>query len=254
MSLDKNSLQYGSSQDLDKALTALFAQLGGFSQDHVASILTSVRSYVSELTLWNPKLGLVETLDDVIPRHVLDCLVPISVFRVLLEQVESQGNPRAQIKIADLGSGAGLPGLLLSLVLSQYSWDLVESMGRRITFLENARLMVAGATFRVVPKPFQQLPPQSYELITNRAFQPLTPDTFQVQTNLLKPGGFAAWYKGRIDSIEQEANQLNLPLTYVESQDGRWIDQISSDGLVVLPYLVPGMDAQRHLVLWRKWR
>jgi 16S rRNA (guanine527-N7)-methyltransferase len=252
MAVDKNPLHQGSSLDLEQALRTLFAQVGGFTDEQVLSILGSVRSYLAELTLWNPKLGLVEALDDVIPRHVLDCLAPVSVFRSLLKQFEFNGISKAQITIADLGSGAGLPGLLLSLVLSDYSWDLVESMGRRVSFLENARIMVAGSSFQVVPKPFQQLPRQSYDLITNRAFQPLTPDTFLVQTNLLKPGAVAVWYKARFDSIEQEAIHLNLPLKYGEGLDSPWIDQLTSDGLLVLPYTVSGLDAQRHLVLWRK--
>lgn len=256
MSLDQPTSTKGSALDLDHSLRNLLAPRGGYSDEQISTLLTSIRSYLAELALWNPKLGLVESLADVVPRHVLDCLAPIPVFSTLLEMQVSPGVPLARVKCADLGTGAGLPGLLLSLVFPQYSWDLVESMGRRVSFLENAKIMVPGAGFRIVPKPFEQLAAQSYNLITNRAFQPLDLASFKLQTELLLPGGVAVWYKGRYESIEEESKKLKLQLVHgqgsrTETKD-QWVHLVTSDGLLVLPYTVPGLDAERHLVVWKK--
>lgn len=118
--------------------------------------------YVDLLRLWNPKINLVApgTLPDVWRRHILDSaqLYPLV--------------PRDCLSALDLGSGAGFPGLVLS-ILGVPNIRLVESDGRKCAFLREA-IRITGATATVAQARAEALPPGPVSLITSRALAPLS--------------------------------------------------------------------------------
>lgn len=117
--------------------------------------LARLKAYVALLTDWNNRINLVSqaTLDAVWSRHILDCaqLAPLV--------------PAAAHTLADMGAGAGFPGLVLALLLEgRVSVTLFEATGKKCQFLQaaaaamdlsvevcNARVEVAaGRRFDVV--------------------------------------------------------------------------------------------------------
>lgn len=153
--------------------------------------------YLAELRRWQSIKNLVgpKTLDDAWTRHVADSL-QLAAF--------ASGSVWA-----DLGSGAGLPGLVLSIADPDLHVHLVESDGRRCAFLRHiARLMFLSvtiwndrieiATARLTPKP---------DVVTARALARL-PDLLAYSENLLKAGAIGLFPKGRDHAAElTEARQ-----------------------------------------------
>ncbi|MFG1819117.1 16S rRNA (guanine(527)-N(7))-methyltransferase RsmG [Kribbella sp. NPDC049174] len=93
-------------------------------------------------------------------RHLLNCAV--------LERLIPEDST-----VADIGTGAGLPGIVLALVRPDLQVSLVEPLLRRTTFLQEAveQLDLGNAT--VVRSRAEDLPWASYDVVTSRAVAPL---------------------------------------------------------------------------------
>ena len=79
--------------------------------------LTKLELYINELELWNSRLNLVSVDDreQLIVRHILDCLAGLNIINSLPGE-----------RLADIGSGAGLPGMLLAIFMEDRHFTLVE--------------------------------------------------------------------------------------------------------------------------------
>ncbi|MEA1910981.1 MAG: RsmG family class I SAM-dependent methyltransferase, partial [Spirochaetota bacterium] len=83
--------------------------------------------YISEIELWNNKYKLVSARgEELIIRHILDSLSAIPELKQLTFKTA-----------ADVGSGAGLPGIPLAIFLPKVHFSLIERSGRRAGFLRN---------------------------------------------------------------------------------------------------------------------
>ncbi len=92
---------------------------------------------------------------------------------------------------ADLGSGAGFPGLVLAALHPTLRVDLVDSRRKRCTFLERVVLDAGrGDQVRVLCERVEDVPAATYDGITARAFAP-PPEVLVHAERLLKPGGVA---------------------------------------------------------------
>ena len=87
-----------------------------------------LQKYLDEILLFNPVLKLVGEKDreEIIYRHILDSASSYPVFSSLTKKGD---------KIADLGSGAGLPGVVLAILFPDRNFTLIDRMTRRIGFL-----------------------------------------------------------------------------------------------------------------------
>src|SRR6202044_3793088 len=114
-------------------------------------------TYVDLLGAWNRRINLVgrNTIGDVWRRHILDCA-----------QLIRYVPPQARV-LVDLGSGAGLPGLVLA-ILGVPEVHLVESDLRKAAFLREAA-RVTGATAQIHPQRAEKMPRLAADLITARA-------------------------------------------------------------------------------------
>ncbi|MDD3366652.1 MAG: class I SAM-dependent methyltransferase, partial [Sphaerochaetaceae bacterium] len=93
-------------------------------------------AYMAEIALFNRKYRLVGAEGaDFVVKHLLDSLAPVSYFNTLLT---ARPEP---LRICDVGSGAGLPGIPLAIVLNKNPFTLIERSGRRAGFLRNAVAM-----------------------------------------------------------------------------------------------------------------
>jgi 16S rRNA (guanine527-N7)-methyltransferase len=120
-----------------------------------------LQAYVDLLIAWNPRINLVgpRTLDDVWRRHILDS----AQLRPLV--------PADSRILVDLGSGAGLPGLVLAM-LGVIGVHLVESDSRKCAFLREAARITATQVV-LHPRRFEEIRGMTADVVTARACAPL---------------------------------------------------------------------------------
>ena len=214
--------------------------LGG-NEDRISSLLAR---YIEEIELFNPAYGLVKVRDheELIVKHILDSLAPLGVIRDLMEP---PAGPKRKL-IADIGSGAGLPGMPLAVCMPNAVFTLVERMGRRAGFLRDAAAVLGLSNVMVEEAEMEKLARSragSFDLIVFRAFRPLEPVILKGLFALLASGGILAAYKGRRQSIEEEIARLErFPLGNSPRGNLRW---------EIIPLEVPFLEEERHLVLIR---
>ena len=139
--------------------------------------------YVDLLRRWNPRINLVgpESLQDVWRRHILDSG---QLFRHL---------PASAQTLVDLGSGAGLPGLVLA-IMGAAGVHLVESDQRKAAFLREAA-RVTGTAVTLHAARVEAIEPFVADVITARALAPL-PNLLRLAAPFAGPGTVCLFLKG----------------------------------------------------------
>ena len=129
--------------------------------------MDQLRRYVDVLRVWNRKVALVaqDDLRSVLDKHVADSLFVAAHC----------GGVRAA---ADLGSGAGFPGLVIAIVHPEVRVALIEARGKKVSFLEEARRVAGIRNAEPVHGRIEAVAsaPQhhgAYERITSRALADL---------------------------------------------------------------------------------
>jgi 16S rRNA (guanine527-N7)-methyltransferase len=171
---------------------AAFADAAGASPEQMERL----HDYLALLRRWQPRINLVgsRTLEDPWRRHFLDSaqLAPLL--------------PPNASRIADLGSGAGFPGLVLA-ILTGVPVTLIEADQRKGAFLvEAARVTAAKA--EVVRARIESLTPANADVVTARALAPL-PRLLDYAANWLAPNGICLFLKGRSVADELTEAQKN---------------------------------------------
>jgi 16S rRNA (guanine527-N7)-methyltransferase len=130
-----------------------------------------------------------------IDYHLADSLVGLEI-----EPIRAAGT------IADLGSGAGLPGLPLAIALPRASVALVDSLSKRCAFLERAVSASGAANARVVNTRAETWPEgmAAFDVITARALAPL-PVVVEYAAPLLSVGGMLVAWRGRRNPRDEAA-------------------------------------------------
>lgn len=132
---------------------------------------------------------------EALDAHVADSLVALEDPAV-----------RAAGTIADLGAGAGFPGLALAIALPRARVALIESVGRKCAFMERAIAAAGVANAEVVHARAEEWAEglSTQELVTARALASL-PVIAEYAAPLLAPGGTLVAWKGRRDAGEEAA-------------------------------------------------
>lgn len=163
--------------------------------------------YAGLLARWNRTIRLVSAQDvpAIWTRHVLDSLQLLPLL------------PPGLDAAVDLGSGGGLPGLVLALA-SGVPFDLVEADARKAAFLrEAAHATGAPVTIHAQRIEAVSLPPRG--LITARALAPL-PKLLSLAAPLLAPGGLCLFPKGQSFDAELADAQQSWMMT-IETMPSR---------------------------------
>ncbi len=109
-------------------------------------------------------------------------------------------------RIADLGSGAGFPGLVLAVALPQAQVELVESVGRKCEFMRRAIAAVGIANASVVNARSEEIAVgdsrESFDVVTARAVGRLS-TLAELASPLLRENGVLVAWKGRRDPDEE---------------------------------------------------
>ncbi|MEA4891701.1 MAG: 16S rRNA (guanine(527)-N(7))-methyltransferase RsmG [Peptococcaceae bacterium] len=176
-------------------------------EGQLALLLEQFNRYTQLLQEWNEKVNLTAILDpdEIQVKHYLDSL--------LLLQADCWG---PGLRIADVGSGAGFPGLPLKLVEPTAAIDFFDSSGKRVNFLNlvTAQLKISGAAaYHLRAEEAGRKPEfrEKYDLAVSRAVAVL-PLLLEYCLPLVKKGGFFAAYKGPAYQEELKASKKALEL------------------------------------------
>ncbi|MEW5990123.1 MAG: 16S rRNA (guanine(527)-N(7))-methyltransferase RsmG [Chloroflexota bacterium] len=176
-----------------RALEAALVDLG---LQLTTSVRTAIDAHVRLLLAWNSAINLTTITDpaDIARRHVADSLAASGIIRA--------GSHRS---ILDLGSGGGFPGLPLAAVLAESRVLLVDSVAKKVAFLDAVRHAI-GLTGRVdvATARAESLRPAArragWDAVTARAVGPLD-DLVELALPLLADGGrLVAWKRGEISA------------------------------------------------------
>ena len=166
-------------------------------------------------------------------QHLLDSL---SVLPVLHES--ALAGPRSGIpgrqspgrRWADIGSGAGLPGIPLAIVRPDLDMTLIETVEKKSAFQRQAKIELGLANVTVVNRRVEDLPGGAFDAVISRAFADLA-DFVRLAGHLLAQGGRLYAMKGQLP--EDEIKRLPAGWAMVNCT----------------PLNVHGLDAQRHLLV-----
>jgi 16S rRNA (guanine527-N7)-methyltransferase len=209
----------------------------------VPALLEKLTAYFEAIERWNPTHGLVGAAgDELIVKHLLDSLAPLSILdRLLAESASARSAASGSLaparhrpSLADLGTGAGLPGIPLALARPGWDVTLVDRMTRRIGFLEAMKRELPLSNASIVETQVEHAK-GSWDLVTFRAFRPFERKLFKRVFAVCAPGGFVAAYKGRRDRAAEELAAIEGLYASAE----------------VIPVAVPFLADERCIVVLR---
>ena len=181
-------------------------------------------AYLDLLAHWNRRVNLTAVRDpvDMVTRHMLDSLSLLPLLP-----------PGA---VADVGAGAGLPGIPLAILREEQSFTLVDSNIKKTRFMFQAVTTLQLANCRVVKSRVEAWQPQSgLDTVVSRAFASLA-DMVDTCAHLLATQGQLLAMKARLADAELAA--------------ARQLAEI----IAVTPLTVPGLDEERCAVALRPLR
>ena len=169
------------------------------------------------LLKWNKTYNLTALRDpaQAISHHLLDSLA-------ILPHVGDG-------PLLDVGSGGGLPGIPLAIARPALSVSMVDTVQKKATFLQQAAIQLGLKNVTAYHARVEQLPGQ-YAQISSRAFAELKLFT-DLTRHLLAPGGRWLAMKG----VRPDDEIAALPSDIIVEQ--------------IIPLHVPGLGAERHLIL-----
>ena len=187
--------------------------------------------YIDLLQRWNGTYNLTAVRDraGMLTQHLADCL---AVVAPLSRHLQASGVVGA--RLLDVGSGGGLPGAVLAIVLPQLAVTCVDTVGKKAAFVRQVAGSLALPNLHSAHSRVEGLQAPPFDVITSRAFASLA-DFARLTHSHLAPGAVWLAMKGKHPQDEIEA----LP----EGVDVFHVEQLQ----------VPGLEADRCLV-WMKPR
>lgn len=210
---------------LETPLRQGVASLGlSLSEQQVSDLLR----YVALIEKWTKVYNLTAVRDPVemLTHHLLDSLAVVAPLRQRLQAFTPHTDTAP--RLLDVGSGAGLPGVVISICCPDIQVDCVDAVGKKAAFIQQVAAELKLPNLRGVHARVEQLTGQ-YQVISSRAFASLV-DFTQGSRQLLAEQGFWMAMKGKHPVDELAALPPAVEVFHVEQLH------------------VPGLDAERCLI------
>jgi 16S rRNA (guanine527-N7)-methyltransferase len=184
--------------------------------------------YLALLQRWNGTYNLTAVRDpqEMLTQHLADCLAVVAPLRREL----GAGTGR---RLLDVGSGGGLPGVVLAMLEPGWAVTCVDAVGKKAAFVRQVAVELGLRNLAVEHSRVEALRSPAFDLITSRAFASL-PDFVLLTRRLLKPGGVWMAMKGKTPEAELAELPADILVFHVE------------------PITVPGLGAERCLIWMRE--
>lgn len=188
---------------LDRGLQELTLELPRGAHDQLLQ-------YVALLEKWNRTYNLTAIRDplEMVSHHLLDSLVVIPHLPM----------PVQDASLADVGSGAGLPGIPLAIARPQWKVALNDSNQKKTAFLRQVAIELQLANVSVHEGRVEAWRPASlFSVVISRAFAELT-DFIATCRHLVAPGGVLAAMKGAAPADSDACSVVELKVPLLQGQ------------------------------------
>lgn len=204
------------------------------------SQLDQLLAYLDLIQKWNKVYNLTAVRDsaDMLTHHLLDSLAVVAPLRRQLAAMSNRqagaDEPQSAeplFRLLDVGSGAGLPGIVIAICCPEVSVDCVDTVAKKAAFVNQVAVTLKLPNLRSIHSRVENLTEQ-YDVISSRAFASL-PDFTTWSGGALKEGGVWLAMKGQHPQPEIDALKADVAVFHVEQ------------------LTVPGLDAERCIVWMR---
>lgn len=203
-----------------------------------ASQIDALERYAALLREWNERVNLTAIVEprEIATKHFLDSLAGLAVR-----------SWRGDERVVDVGTGAGFPGVPLAIALPRLRLTLVESVAKKVRFLEALRDALGLGSVAIAHARAEELAHDAghrerYDVATARALPSLSTN-LELLLPYLRVGGDALVYKGRVEEELSAARRAAGTL-------GGEVVRVVPTAALGLEALLPG----RAIVLARKTR
>ncbi len=182
---------------------------------------TQLLGYVNLLNKWNKAYNLTSVRDpkEMLVKHLLDSLV-------VSEHLKGK-------RFIDVGTGPGLPGIPLAIVNPDAQFVLLDSLGKRITFIRQVIHELGITNVTAVKSRVEEYQALPFDAVISRAFASLS-DMVTWCHHLPAPNGVFFALKGQLDENEMADLPKNCSVIGIK------------------PLIVPRLEGQRHLVILQR--
>jgi 16S rRNA (guanine527-N7)-methyltransferase len=203
---------------VDASVSRLAAGAAKLGIALVPGQIEALATLAAMLADWNTRVNLtsITAPDEVVDKHLLDSLAVLPLLKGLA--------------VADVGSGAGFPGLPLAIADLDRRYTLIESTGKKVKFIHHVveRLDLPNVD-AVLGRAESYRPVRPFDSVVARALGSLA-EFVRVAGHLAGPGGRLFAMKGRVPEGELKV----LPPGW--------------KAVAVHPVAIPGLDAERCVV------
>lgn len=208
-----------------EALSTLKAGAAELGLDLSLTQLDQLMAYLGLIQKWNKVYNLTAVRDpqEMLTHHLLDSLTAIAPL-----VRHTQGQPA---KVLDVGSGGGLPGIVLAICRPELDVSCVDTVGKKAAFIQQVAATLKLPHLRGIHARVETLT-GPFDVICCRAFASL-PDFVSWSRSALAEQGVWMAMKGKHPQTEIDGLPADVNVFHVE------------------PLAVPGLDVERCMV-WLK--
>ena len=184
--------------------------------------------FLALLQRWNATYNLTAVCDpaQMLTQHLFDCLAVVEPLRRQLCTVVGKS-------VLDVGSGGGLPGVVLAVLEPELTVVCVDSVGKKAAFVTQVATELGLRNLRAVHSRVERMQGPGFDIVVSRAYAALC-DFASTTQNLLSEAGVWMAMKGRTPLDEMESLPATIDVFHVEQ------------------LRVPGLAAERCLVWMRR--
>ena len=195
--------------------------------------ITHLLDYLALIEKWTKVYNLTAVRDpaEMLTHHLLDSLAVIAPLRQQLAALSPAESARP-IKLLDVGSGAGLPGIVIAICCPEVAVDCVDTVAKKAAFIRQVAATLRLSNLRGLHARVESLTEQ-YDVISSRAFASLLDFTSWSSAALAEHGIWLAM-KGKHPADEIGVLPAEIVVFHVEQ------------------LTVPGLNAERCIVWMRK--
>jgi 16S rRNA (guanine527-N7)-methyltransferase len=213
-------------QELRQGLADLSLALSDTQVSHLLDYLELIQK-------WTKVYNLTSVRDpaEMLTHHLLDSLAVITPLRRQLSEMNA-GMPVPQAKLLDVGSGAGLPGIVIAICCPEVAVDCVDTVAKKAAFIKQVAATLRLPNLRGLHARVESLT-DKYDIVSSRAFASLLDFTNWSQAALAEQG---VWMAMKAKHPAEEITVLPQDVNVFH------VEQLT----------VPGLDAERCILWLRK--
>jgi 16S rRNA (guanine527-N7)-methyltransferase len=234
----------------------MFDNFYSYIKQNIAPFLTpdqavKFRLYFDELTEWNKMFNLIsfKAEEDILYRHFADSLYAVKAMeRLAIGKNVCEAEPAFPLKIADLGTGSGMPGIPVKIALPGVKMTLAESITKKCNFLENVNKKLS-LDMEILNKRAEELGQDKnyraqYDCVLSRAVSKLSPN-LEISIPLLKTGGYFIVHKTKNSAYRKEEG-----LPSVENA----LKSLGARLEKTIDYKLPNQDLDYCILVFKKYK